>query len=494
MKINISNHVGMKAAVFCSIFFMSIAISGCSDSNNDNENTQEPENTEVIAIETFDDLHYFQNSIVEVDEAGDIVVQHYGVVLYADDPEHLYIGVDSYEEAEGLFREWIAPDVTLGTTAPLTASLTDEEGKAQGSVTFAKGTESGHVAEVTASAETQLKKFSKITFLLNSAWPFNEADPIYNVGDVIPFPLLGFDNSYLKDDDKLLEWVCIRAQGNGQKPIFVTLTKNGYTNGLKGYFQRDKFVAIKKSRYSPGMERATLVSNIVKARWNYYCALFEDVKCGPLSQNFVWIDSWHTPNYFVSYDDYMVLSSGEIYGASNHNLFSSEDHNKALPFLFVLDWKTEDELNSQAIPTDGTNIPGITEVYDNLFDNSVDTKWYTQEPVKKDGIWFVEFYTNFETNVQKYTLYTALDTETYPLRNPVAWTLKAKRLEKDEWVILDTRDTEKNPADALPSSNGKGTTFSIKNESNKQYRYFRFEVSKSKGGFDMQLSRLALGR
>ena len=84
--------------------------------------------------------------------------------------------MDNIEEAARIFAKWLSPDVKLPDITPsvreLTAQLTDKQGKAQGTIYFRAGTEP-IVAEVTASAGTQLKFIDRITFLLNSAWPQN---------------------------------------------------------------------------------------------------------------------------------------------------------------------------------------------------------------------------------------------------------------------------------------------------------------------------------
>ena len=130
---------------------------------------------EEISITDYDDLDYFQNAIIAVDSAGTMLCRNYGEVLYANEPDHLYIGVKDLTEAETIFRRWIAPDVELSTTIPttsgLTCPLTDANGKPQGTIYFTPGTERKIVAEVTASSDTPLKHFKKITFLLNAAWP-----------------------------------------------------------------------------------------------------------------------------------------------------------------------------------------------------------------------------------------------------------------------------------------------------------------------------------
>ncbi len=486
MRIFSFSYVSMKAAVaVCCALLLSAAFVSCSDSDNDSNNGNNSNNNvdDPAKIVAFDDLSYFQNSIIEIDDSGNVLGQFVGEALYESDPEHLYIGVETFEEAEAMFRQWIAPDVELGTAAPLTANLTDSLGKAQGTVTFAKGTESGHVAEVTASAETKLQKFNKITFLLNSAWPFNGPKPIHREGDIIIAAISNLDNSGLYPDDLVLSWVCIREEENGQKPIFAAITKHAYSMNMLGGERHDM---IRQSPYLPGLARARAISDILKSDWDYYCSHFDKAACGKLRNDGFWIDKTH--GFIPSYNDYMYYASGVTYGANRSLL--GPDKDVAHPYLFKIDWMSDAEVSAIPTYTTGTNIPGHRETYNNLFDNSVHTKWYVQEPVKQDGVWFVEFTVKHPREVQGYTLYTADDTEKYPHRNPVAWKVKAKLNETDEWTLLDERDSEKNAADALPASNCAAKTYSF-SKTKKEYSSFRFEVSKSKGS-DMQLSRFVI--
>ena len=475
------------AAAFCLALLLSATISSCSDSNDDNDPAPEP--TEDDRLITYDDLRFFQNSIIEVDDAGNIVCQYIGEALYENEPLHLYVGVDNFEEAETMFRRWIAPDVTLPATAPLTAQLTDNEGKAQGSVTFAEATGNGAVAEVTASADTQLKHFNKITFLLNNAWPHNAAAPIHHVGDVITHALVGTDTRFLADNDRLLKWVCIQEEGNGLPPIFIAITRNSYDRGHYGYPNtHNQCKALKESHYCPNLERAQAISNILKSRWNMFCIFLDEAGCGSLRNDGFWINSEHDNTWF-RYDDYMFYSSGTVYGANQSSMFS-DDGDKSMPFLLKIDWLKDSQVSAMLVPTAGTDIPGYGETYANLFDNNTATKWYVQAAQKQDGVWFVEFNAEFHSKPTGYKLFTASDTKTYPHRNPVAWKLYGKYAEADKWTLLDERNAETKAADALPEANEAEKAFTFTND--KQYKFYRLEISKSKGDSDMQLSKFLL--
>lgn len=478
---------GMKTiAAFCCAFLLSVGFAACSDKDDNNNSEKDPSQSEEVF--SYDDLRVFQNSIIEVDENGNAVAHFVGEVLYEDDPLHLYVGVDSYEEAEAMFRQWIAPDVKLAATAPLTAQLTDYEGKAQGTVTFTKG-ESGHVAEVTVSPETDVKHFNKITFLLNSAWPFNAARPAIRVGDVIKAAVIIDGTFNLYDEDKLLNFVCIQEEKNGQKPIFIAITNKRYHRfgeRVRYVDERGIFQTIRSSAYCPGLARAQAISGILRKRWEYFCVIVDGAGSGKLSNDGFWIDESH--GFANKYDDYMYYSSGTNYGADTW--WNDSDMN--LPFLFKIDWMSESEVTVMLFKTAATDIPGHAETSEKLFDNSTTTKWYVQSGQKQNNLWFVEFMGNYASKPTGYKLYTGNDTETYTHRNPVAWKLYGKTREGDQWTLLDDRNSEQNPADAMPERNGAEKSFTFNKVSGGNYKFYRLEISKSKGNQDLQLSRFVL--
>ena len=483
MKANHFFKNSMKAAaIVCCGLMLSVGFTACSDSDLSSNEKPDGGHQEEEVI-TYDDLAYFQSSIIEVDENGNIKAQYVGEALFDDDPQHLYIGVDNYEEAETLFRRWIAPDVTLGATAPLTAQLTDTLGNAQGSVTFAKSTESGAVAEVTASADTQLKHFNKVSFLLNSAWPHNAASPVHHAKDII-LARVPIDRVWLLDfldeKDRVLKWMCIQEERNGQKPIFIAVSSSSYyTKGAVRPHSSDEFRDIVGSPCVPGLARAKGISDILKTRWEAFCATYDAQGGGKLSGDKFWIDSRH--GIFNAYDDYMYLSSGAVYGYGG---YPWEDEVR-LPILFKIDWMSDAEVSQMLTPTNGSANHGIGEHYYNLFDNSTSSKWYSWRD-NKEQPFFVEFCSNYPVTPTGYKFFTANDSQKYWGRNPTKWKLYGKYDETEEWTLIDERDTDKNPADALPADNEAEKAFTIAKPD--LFQYFRLEISDSKGG-DIQLSK-----
>ena len=472
------------ALVFCGLM-LSAGFTSCSDSddlssNNPGGGNEQPQEEAI----TYDDLSYFQNSIIEVDENDDIVAQYLGTALFEDDPQHLYIGVDTYEEAEAMFRQWIAPDVTLAAAAPLTAQLTDTLGNAQGTVTFARGTESGAVAEVTASSGTQLKHFNKISFLLNSAWPHNAATPVHHVKDIIlaPVPVKYPYIKFLDEKDRILKWMCIQEERNGQKPIFIAVTNSSYLSTGVRVGTSDFFEEVLASRCGPGLERAKAISAILRTRWDAFCATYDAEGSGKLSDDKFWIDNKHGGPFNNLYKDYMHYSSGTVYGFTKWTPWSDD---LELPFLFKMDWMSDAEISQMLTPTNGNVNHGEGETYHNLFDNDTATKWYSwRNP--DEPVFFVEFCSNYPITPKGYKLFTGNDTARNWPRNPTKWKLFGKYDETDQWTLLDERDTDKNPADALPNADKAEKAFTIQNPDLCQY--FRLEISASKGG-DIQLSK-----
>lgn len=474
-KLHFFNNSMKTAAAVCCSLLLAFNFIACKDSDDNNGNNPGEEPEEVV---TYDDLAYFQNSIIEVGENGNIIAQYVGEVLFADDPQHLYIGVDTYEEAEAMFRQWIAPDVKLATTAPLIAQLTDNEGKEQGTITFTKSTEGGHVAEVTASVGTQLKHFNKVSFLLNSAWPHNAATPTHHVGDIINVTLSGPTFDRLTEDDHKLNFVCIQEERNGQKPIFVGITRHGYDRGnnVDRWTEQKNFTNLQKSSYCPSLERATAISNILKSRWDSYCIYFDHAGGGKLRDDCFWINDNHK-GFIYGYDEYMYFATGLHYGANQAT--TSKDHDFQFHFLLRIDWLSDSQVSTMLTPTKGSGKCGGGESYENIFDNNTKTKWFSWRDRAED-VWFVEFNSRYPIVPKGYKLFTGNDTQYYPGRNPTKWKLFGKYDETDEWTLLDERDTDKNPADALPAANETEKSFTIKNEDDDDYQYFRLEISDSK--------------
>lgn len=269
-----------------------------------------------IAIDRYDDLAILLNTLAETDATGRVTNRYYGEPLDANDPMHLYIGVDELQEAKDMFMLWLAPDVRMNEHADgsLTAVLTDELGKTQGTLRFTPSTEENHMAEVT----TDIKQthFNRITFLDNAAWPAGncfEASPRYCKFDIVYHVKLKDITEHLKSDDLDLNFVCIQGSSNGVKPIFCAVTHTRYiTPMLKKYSNQ-----IRISRYTPGSGTYPTAANIqtlLLKDWSYYLDAFSKAGCGPMIAGTEYWYDYVNDNFFRTYYGVMDYHSGFTYG------------------------------------------------------------------------------------------------------------------------------------------------------------------------------------
>lgn len=432
----------------------------CSDDDDDNKN----ENPSQEETSKYDDLAVFQNAICRIDSLGNLAYYHVGEALYESEPQHLYIGVDDIEEAAKWFRNWIAPDVTLGnispTTTDLTAQLTDTLGRAQGTIYFRKG--SGQtVAEVTYSPETQLKYIDRITFLLNSAWPFNSGGNQWHKGDIKKFQITGKAGNSLDDDDQTLNFVLIREGRNGVKPMWCAITNNTYRNlNFDGWTD---FERIQSSSYCPSYGTACTISDILCSDWSFFMSKFKEAGEGKLN----WGSSYWIDYYENSQPQMMVYDrksiSGNSWDGSNER------------FLLKIDWLNDGD-RTLLVTNSCKSIDGYGP--ENLFDGSCETRWQSYVWWMGNGLnnrnaWWVEFQADPAIKPRAYQLWTTNMSGqdwVYYRRLPNQWALYGKKNSRGSWQLLDSRSTTE-----LPHKNydGWGTELSgITSE----YQFFRFEV------------------
>ena len=450
-------------------------LTACSSSDDNNSGGNGKEQTDSLTA-MYDDLEFLQRSLCLIDSAGKLVRYEIGEAIQENDPQHRYIGVDNIEEAAKIFRCWIAPDVELGTITPsvsnLTAQLTDTQGHAQGTIYFRAG--SGQtVAEVTYSPETKLKYIDKITFLLNSAWPYNSGELKWHLGDIHPFTPSGKCGEGLADNDKTLNFVLTQEGGHGLNTVWCAITNNKYTNWTGGDFPK-----IYYSDYCPTRSSADYITIMLRENWNYFVEKFKQAGCGPLeASTSYWISHFHDGTFH----DCMMYSAGYITGIWWKQ---GEEY-----FLLKIDWLKDGDFT--LAPTGGSEgFPG--EGYANLFDNNDGSKWLTLTPRTKSEVsgkdcWWVEFQAyNPPINPYSYLLETGNDTSKYPERNPKSGALYGKKDADSSWTLIDSRANFE-----LPSDNYKWEEYQM-NGTRGDYTYFRFEVYEPVGGGSIQLATLYL--
>ena len=461
-------------------------LTACSDSDDDNINNTE---NSANGSETmkYDDLAVFQNAICRIDSLGHLAYYHVGEAIYESEPQHLFIGVDDIEEAAHWFRNWIAPDVELGNSnTDLTAQLTDTLGRSQGTIYFRQGSGQA-VAEVTYSPETQLKYIDRITFLLNSAWPFNSSGNQWHKGDIKKFHITGKAGSSLDDDDQSLNFVLIREGRNGVKPMWCAITNNTYRN--VHFSGLTDFEKIQSSSYCPAYSTACSISDILQSDWSFFASKFKEAGEGKLEYgSSYWIDHREDgqPQMMV-YDRKSI--SGNSWTGSNER------------FLLKIDWLNDGD-RTLLVTNSGT---WTLDGPENLFDGSCETYWNSRywargtSDVSGKDCWWFECQADPAMKPKSYTLWTTNmsgEDWIYYARIPSIWALYGKKNSRSSWVQLDYRYGQE-----LPHRNYAARSFDISNP--QEYQFFRFEVYSTWGKIDgdgvgrgndspMQLGRLVL--
>lgn len=301
-------------------------------------NKDNPEDApDRVSVTTFDDLDYFQNSIVRVDSMGNFLYRIYGEFLDLDDTTHLYIGVEDLAEARALFDSWIAPDASVSESdGNVTCQLTDKKGKAQGTVYFRPTGVSQSVAEVSVSEGTGVRHFSQISFLLNSAWPLTSATSIWHKFDIVRNVRAANIQEYLHPEDQSLNWVCVRESGNGQKAVFCAVTRTDYDCGDADYYNTfeewESFTRVKNSRFTPAVGSAMAIGNIMQADWDLFWNVFQEAGCGDVGR-MCWYCGSHWA-WFRTYHELIFYKDNYTYGEFDANN----------PFLLKIDWLEDEQM------------------------------------------------------------------------------------------------------------------------------------------------------
>lgn len=293
---------------------------------------QEPPKT--MEFNTFDALKFFQNSIIRVDSLGNFMYRAYGKPLNANDTAHLFIGVDSLAQAERFFRQWLAPDVEIkDDNGNLTCPLTDENGNAQGTVYFRPTSSNGHIAEVSASDDTRLLYFRKITFMHNDNWPLAGPESKWHKFDIVRNLDISI-KGHLTWSDEYLNWVCVRESGNGIPPVFCTVTKDEYYNldtygdGLEDHDHSE----IRNSKFCPALSTAYDIGNMLQPDWDLFTAVFQEATGTNNLNKALWVDETHV-SWFERFYSLLYYHSNYTWG----------EVATSAPFLLKINWLSDDD-------------------------------------------------------------------------------------------------------------------------------------------------------
>ena len=129
--------------------------------------------------------------------------------------------------------------------------LTDEDGKAQGGVSFrtVEG-EAGVVARMSVEPGTDLKHISEVQFINYNFWPENaayekvEAGKIYNIDDyVLTWTEGTFSDDFNTPTKEALPFYCIQGNTDGKEGILVWLSPDSANKGNIRYHHKTSYYA-----------------------------------------------------------------------------------------------------------------------------------------------------------------------------------------------------------------------------------------------------------
>jgi len=124
--------------------------------------------------------------------------------------------------------------------------------------------------------------------------------------------------------------------------------------------------------------------------------------------------------------------------------------------------------------------------FDKLLDGNLGSQsiWYV--PIKSSPA-YCEFHADMPVYVTDYTLTTTSENVT---NDPTAWTLSGSADGSTQWTVIDSRNSNENASDALPSERSTGKDYTAQHPGT--YKYFRLDVTTSSGGLFMSLAELTM--
>ena len=291
-------------------------LTSCNEDEPQNE-TEEVEHNpnsddDQSEITGFDGLTYLQSGIVVVDENGEVVRRVYGKPLDASQPTVISVPVKDLAMAESIFLGWVAPDKKATKVENgYDYNLTDNAGNAQGSVAFraVKG-QTGVIARMSVTAETDLKQVSEVRFISADLWPENdeiakyEAGKIYNlVGIVIEWKPVITD---VRPVYKELPFYCIQGNDNGEEAILVWLCPDD-----NDYYHHPTPALYRKERayiYLPSVYEGTRVLEYYNNNYDKWQAMVKYMDS--LGHKWDWQYGWYT----TGNSEFMLNNQVNYYG------------------------------------------------------------------------------------------------------------------------------------------------------------------------------------
>lgn len=301
----------LSSICFCMGLMMLLVACG-----NDDE-SQEEYLEDGVAVTVFPELESLQNSLVELDSAGNFHRRVLGATLDADTTV-LCVGVKDIEEAYVIFEELFAPN-TEKSVDNHTFTLGDNQGYA--TLKVAAIPEDGVLASVDFTTVPNLKYVTALKFIQSEAWPNNAPSRSPFKLNVI-YELNGFTASgrgYLNsgsymDKDKMEKFLCVREYKQGKSGLLVGLSDKAYCIPWRATAAYEgKMVTSEKARE---------IAEIIKSNFEHYKKLFNADGTTRLSKNWEYWTKSGAEYVFLQNRECVNLSTGGIRSIRDNNVLS----------------------------------------------------------------------------------------------------------------------------------------------------------------------------
>lgn len=170
-------HKSFNMLVAATLLAFIFGITSCSDDEpGEGAETNIPEkgNGEDFV---FDDAGYFEDNFFGFDSLGNSYDRKVGYALDSSDPQHLYVGADSHEDAKNKFLLWLAPGyeskLTYEKDGRIIYTPTDEEDNPQGQIIYTPNDDGYKFATVSLTKDTQISTFREVTIIRHNGFPDN---------------------------------------------------------------------------------------------------------------------------------------------------------------------------------------------------------------------------------------------------------------------------------------------------------------------------------
>lgn len=307
----------MKKSLFYLFMLMAFAVvplTSCdkTEESQTREDKHDPaSDSDQIAVTGYNGLSWLQNRIVVVDDNDQVLRRLYGKPLDESQPSVISVPAADYMDADKIFLSWVAPGKNATKVdGGYDYYLTDDDGTAQGSVSFrAVAGEAGVIARMSVAEGTDLRLISEVNFIDSDFWPENatyqkvEAGKIYQMEDYeLKWDLLGwFDGpefEFKKPELKQLPFYCIQGNTDGKEGILVWLSPD--VNDSEAHPRPCYYIRDKAYEYLSTVPEAQAVLDFFNSNLGFWNKMVDEMD----EKGYMW--GWRYGGWTTGNDEFLL--------------------------------------------------------------------------------------------------------------------------------------------------------------------------------------------